>query len=48
MFIAIANYEKTHGGATSTLCEMLSMVQPNVTDTDGNKKCDIVSRIIFF
>lgn len=45
MFIAIANYEKTHGGETSTLCEMLSMVQANVTVVDGSKQCDVVSRI---
>lgn len=44
MFIAIANYEDSHGGEASTLCEMLSMVQPNVTIVDGSKSCHVVSK----
>lgn len=45
MFIAIANYENSHGGAASSLCEMLNMVQANVTVIDGSKQCDVVSKI---
>lgn len=45
MFIAIDNYKNAHGGETSTLCEMLNLVQANVTVVNGNKKCDVVSRI---
>lgn len=39
----MANYESGHSDETSSLCDMLSMVQANVTVVDGSKKCDVVS-----
>lgn len=49
IFVAITNYQNEHNGDSSSLCEMLSLVQPNVTYVDGEKVCEVVSDYkIFF
>lgn len=42
IFVAIVNYQNKHDGASSSLCEMLSMVQANVTFVEGEKICEVV------